>query len=435
MSKTPREQRGRARVKLAERTQVEMQLLSLDQWLDKSHRVRIVWQYAESIDLSELYGRIKATEFNVGRDAIDPRILFALWLMATIEGFTSARRLAELTTRDIPYMWICGGVSVNYHTLSDFRVNHGDLLKRIMVDSIGVLLHQNLVTLNTVAQDGMRVRASAGASSFRRKQTLEECLEEAEAHLEKLEAEQEDDPGGGDRRLKAAALRAARERSERIAEAQKELADINEQRRKNGVKPKTKEARASTTDPQARRMKMGDGGFRPAYNVQFATDGASRMIVSSSVVQAGGDQGQMSPMHTQVREDYGVTPKDYLVDGGFSVKEQIVSVTRAGSTVYGVITNAEKQLAEGKNPYAAKPRDAPEMAAFRERMGTQAAKEKYSQRAGIAEFPNAECRNRGLTQFRVRGLIKARAQMLWHVLAHNFNRMRHLGYLETVMAT
>jgi len=241
--------------------------------------------------------------------------------------------------------------------------------------------------------------------------------------------------GGGDRRLKAAALRAARERSERIAEAQKELADINEQRRKNGVKPKTKEARASTTDPQARRMKMGDGGFRPAYNVQFATDGASRMIVSSDVVQAGGDQGQMSPMHTQVREDYGVTPKDYLVDGGFSVKEQIVSVTRAGSTVYGVITNAEKQLAEGKNPYAAKPRDAPEMAAFRERMGTQAAKEKYSQRAGIAEFPNAECRNRGLTQFRVRGLIKARAQMLWHVLAHNFNRMRHLGYLETVMAT
>jgi len=162
MSKTPREQRGRARVKLAERTQVEMQLLSLDQWLDKSHRVRIVWQYAESIDLSELYGRIKATEFNVGRDAIDPRILFALWLMATIEGFTSARRLAELTTRDIPYMWICGGVSVNYHTLSDFRVDHGDLLKRIMVDSIGVLLHQNLVTLNTVAQDGMRVRASAG---------------------------------------------------------------------------------------------------------------------------------------------------------------------------------------------------------------------------------------------------------------------------------
>ena len=435
MSKTPREQRGRARVKLAERTQVEMQLLSLDQWLDKSHRVRIVWQYAESIDLSELYDQIKATEFNVGRNAIDPRILFALWLMATIEGFTSARRLAELTTRDIPYMWICGGVSVNYHTLSDFRVDHGDLLERIMVDSIGVLLHQNLVTLNTVAQDGMRVRASAGASSFRRKKTLDECLEEAEAHLEKLAAEQEDDPGGDDRRLKAAALRAARERSERITEAQKELADINAQRKKNGVKPKTKEARASTTDPQARRMKMGDGGFRPAYNVQFATDGESRMIVSSDVVQAGGDQGQMSPMHTQVCADYGVTPEDYLVDGGFSVKEQIVSVTRAGSTVYGVITNAEKQLAEGKNPYAAKPRDAPEMAAFRERMGTEAAKEKYSQRAGIAEFPNAECRNRGLTQFRVRGLIKARAQTLWHVLAHNFNRMRHLGYLETVMAT
>jgi transposase len=435
MSKTPREQRGRARVKLPERTQVEMQLLSLDQWLDKSHRARIVWQYAESIDLTELYEQIKATQFNVGRDAIDPRILFALWLLATIEGFTSARRLAELTNRDIPYMWICGGVSVNYHTLSDFRVDHGDLLERIMVDSIGVLLHQDLVSLSTVAQDGMRVRASAGASSFRRKKTLDECLEEAKAHLEKLEAEQEDDPGGDDRRQKAAALRAARERSERIAEAQKELADINDQRKKNGVKPKTKEARASTTDPQARRMKMGDGGFRPAYNVQFATDGESRMIVGSEVVQAGGDQGQMSPMHAQVCEDYSVTPEDYLVDGGFSVKEQIVSVSRAGSTVYGVITNAEKQLAEGKDPYAPKPRDEPEMAAFRERMGTEQAKKKYSQRAGIAEFPNAECRNRGLIQFRVRGLVKAKAQTLWHVLAHNFNRMCHLGYLEIVMAS
>lgn len=435
MNKTPREQRGQARVKSPERTQVEMQLLSLDQWLDKGHRARIVWQYVESLDLSELYDQIKATSGNVGRDAIDPRILFALWLLATIEGFTSARRLADLTTRDIPYMWICGGVSVNYHRLSDFRVDHGDLLEQIMVDSIGVLLHQDLVTLQSVAQDGMRVRASAGAASFRREQTLDECLAQAEKHLQELKQQQDNDPSGDDRRAKAAAERAAREKVERIARAKEELAALNERRKKNRIKPTTKESRASTTDPQAQRMKMADGGFRPAFNVQFATDGDSRLVVAVDVVQAGGDQGQMAPMHEQVCDDYDTTPEDYLVDGGFSVNDDIVTVEQRKTKVYGVIKNSQKQLDEGKDPYAAKRRDPPEMAAFRARMGTPEGQQKYSQRAGIAEFPNAECRNRGLTQFRIRGLVKAKAQTMWHVLAHNFNRLCNLGYLEAVMAS
>ena len=435
MKKSLREQRGRARVRLAERSQIEMQFLSLDQWLDKDHRARIVWQYAESIDLSDLYAQIKATDQSVGRDGTDPRILFALWLLATIEGFTSARRLADLTTRDIPYMWICGGVSVNYHMLSDFRVDHDDLLERIMVDSIAVLLDQKLITLQTVAQDGMRVRANAGTSSFRRGETLDAHLAAAEQHLKELKAQHEDDPGGDNLRAKAAADRAATERVERIKAAKEELDALNERRKKNGLKKGTKEARTSTTDPEAQKMKMGDGGFRPGLNVQFVTEGESRMVVATDVVQPGSDQGQMAPMHEQVISDYGVTPKEYLVDGGFTVKEDIVTLEQHGTTVYGSLPNEKKQLEEGKDPYAPKPRDKPEMKAFRARMGTPEAQEKYSQRAGIAEFPNAECRNRGLTQFRVRGLVKAKAQTLWHVLAHNLLRMCHLDYLETVMAS
>jgi transposase len=435
MNKTPREQRGQARVKSPERSQVEMQLLSLDQWLDKDHRARVIWQYAESIDLSELYAQIRATTGSVGRDAIDPRILFALWLLATVEGFSSARRLADLATRDIAYMWICGGVSVNHHCLSDFRVAHGDLLERIMVESVAVLLHQNLVTLQTVAQDGMRVRASAGASSFRREKTLEQCLSEAEKHLEELAKQGDEDPAGDDRRAKAATQRAARERAERLVRAKEELAAINQQRKKNGIKPKTKEARASTTDPEARQMKMGDGGFRPAFNVQFATDGESRLILGVDVVAAGGDQGQMTPMYDKVRETYAKKPEAYLVDGGFSVKDAIVHVEQQGTKVYGVLGNERKQLDAGQNPYAPKPGDQPEMAEFRARMGTPQAKAKYAQRAGIAEFPNAECRNRGLTQFRVRGLVKAKAQTMWNVLAHNFNRFCHLKCLGVVMGS
>ena len=434
MNKTPREQRGDARVKHPERRQVEMRMLSLDQMLEKGHRARIVWQYAESIDLSGLYSEIKATKGNVGRDAIDPRILFGLWLLATLEGFTSARRLANLTTRDIAYMWICGGVSVNHHRLSDFRVAHGDLLERMMVDSIGVLLHQDLVTLQCVAQDGMRVRASAGGASFRRHKSLNECLAEAEKHLEDLKKQHDDDPSGDERRANAAAERAARERVERILLAKEELAALNEQRKKNGNAKKTKEPRASTTDPEARRMKMGDGGFRPAFNVQFATDGDSRLVIGVDVVQAGGDQGQMEPMHQRIRDDYCRTPTDYLVDGGFTVIDDIVAVEQEGTKVYGALPNVQKQLEQNKDPYASKKGDPSEMATFRARMGTPEAQTKYSQRAGIAEFPNAECRNRGLTQFRVRGLAKVKAQTLWHVLAHNFNRLCHLGYLDVVMA-
>ena len=418
-----------------------MQFLSLDQWLDKDHRARVVWLYAESIDLSELYDAIKATDDSVGRDPIDPRILFALWMLATIEGYSSARRLAKLTTESIPYMWICGGVSVNHHRLSDFRVEHGDLLERVMIDSIAVLMKQELITLNVVAQDGMRVRASASSSSFRREPTLDECLAEAEKHLEEIKKQAEEDAGGDNRRQQAAAERAARERLERMTAAKEELADLKNKRQASTSGKKRSEPRASTTDPEARRMKMGDNGFRPAMNVQFASDGDARIIIGVDVSNQGSDQGLMAPMYEQIVSDYGKSPADYLVDGGFTKKEDIDQLDAAGTTVYGSLANEKKQLEEGKDPYAPKPRDSEAVQRFRARMGTEAGQAMYSRRAGIAEFPNADCRNRSLTQFRVRGLVKAKAQTLWHVLAFNFMRMRNLrcplreqSYLEVLMA-
>ncbi len=440
MSKSIQQQRGNARSQTPERRQVEMQFLSLDQWLDKDHRVRSVWAYAESLDLSELYESIKATRDNVGRDPIDPRILFALWLFAMIEGTTSARRIAVLTGRDIPYMWICGGVSVNYHRLSDFRTEHSDLLKRIMTDSIAVLIHQGLIDLKTVGQDGMRVRASAGGGSFRRDASLEKAREQARTHVEEVRRQHEEETDGGDHRRRAAQKRAAREKLERIEQAQAEMADMQEKYRKRSGE-KRSEPRASTTDPEARRMKMSDGGIRPAMNVQFASDGEAQMIVSVEVTSQGSDSGLMQPMYNDVCKRYDVTPEDYLVDGGFAKKDDITHVEKNGTKVYAPLYAEEKQLAAGEDPYAERPKESPEMTAHRQRMGTAEAKTKYKCRAAITEFPNAECRNRGLTQFRVRGLVKAKAQTLWHALAYNFMRMKNLvcplremSYLEVVMA-
>jgi len=179
---------------------------------------------------------------------------------------------------------------------------------------------------------------------------------------------------------------------------------------------KRSEPRASTTDPEARRMKMGDGGTRPAMNVQFASDG-----------------GLMQPMYDDVCTRYDVVPDDDLVDGGFVKKDDITHVEQQGTQVFAPLLYAEqkqhaeqKQLPAGEDPYALRPGERAEMTAHRRRMGTTAAKEKYKRRAPIAEFSNADCRNRGLSQFRVRRLAKAKAHTLWHVLAYNFMRLRNL---------
>jgi len=441
MSKSYRAQRGQARTKRPERTQVEMQLLSLDQWLDADHRVRMVWKYVESLDLSELYESIKATVDNVGRDPIDPQILFALWLFATLEGTTSARKIAELTARDIPYMWICGGVSVNHHRISDFRTDHGDLLDRVLTDSIAALVHNDLITLDTIAQDGMRVRASAGSGSFRTEKGLEKARQHAQEYFDQLQ-ENRDGPAANDRRRASAQKRAAREKLERIEQAQREMEEMQEKYKKRSSSEKRSEPRASTTDPQSRRMKMGDNGTRPAMNVQFASDGDAQMIVSVEVTSQGSDNGLMKPMYDDVCERYDVIPKDYLVDGGFAKKDDITYVEGKGTEVLAPLYAEQKQLQRGDNPYAARAKESPEMTAHRARMGTSQAKEKYKRRSAIAEYPNADCRNRNLIQFRVRGLVKAKAQTLWHALAFNLMRMKNLhcplreqSYLEVVMAS
>lgn len=432
MSKKHPSQRGQSRTKRPERNQIEIRYLSLDQILDREHQARVVWKYVQSLDLSELYAQIRAVEGSAGRDAVDPAILLALWLYATLKGVTSARYLETLTKESLPYQWLCGKVSVNYHLLADFHAHHGDLLNRLLTDSISVLLHQGLVTLDEVAQDGMRVRASAGASSFRREPTLKEAQQQAREHLERLKREQAEDPSGDDRRRQAAQLRAASEREQRIEQALVELKELEAQRDLQRREPKS-EARASTTDPEARKMKMANGGFNAAFNVQFASDSATRLIVGVDVNNQGSDAGLMAPMHAELEAHYGQIPDRYLVDGGFFKCDDVTVLEKAGTQVHSPLPREEKQLEQGKNPYAPKKRESAEMSRLRERMGTAEAKEIYKHRCSVAEFPNADCRNRGLQQFRVRGCVKAKAIALWYALAFNFMRFLNLGFMEKVI--
>lgn len=430
MDKTTRSA-DRARVKRPERAQIEWQPVALDQLLAGDHRARIVWRYVESLDLSVLYTKIRAVEGGVGRDAVDPKILMALWMFATIEGVSSARHLSRLCERDLAYMWLRGGVGVNHHLLSDFRTAHGAFLDQLLTDTIATLMHQGLVTLDVVAQDGMRVRASAGSSSFRRGKTLEKCRDQARQQVRKLreESEHEAKQDASNARREAARQRAASEREQRVDKALEALAQLQEQKEKR-QKGSGKDARCSTTDPDARTMKMGDGGFRPAYNVQFATDGGARVILGVDVTNSGSDRGQMASMHEDLSRRYGKVPAKYAVDCGFATKDDITQVEKRGSQVIAPVHAAAKLRKNGKDPHARQPTDTDEMFTFRQRMATQEAKKLYQQRPSIAEFPNAECRNRGLQQFRVRGLEKVRTVSLWHAIVFNFMRMIDLGCVK-----
>jgi hypothetical protein len=317
----------------------------------------------------------------------------------------------------VAYRWICGGVKANYHTLSDFRTAHPALLDELLTQSVATLMHEGLVTLDRVAQDGMRVRASAGASSFRRRKTLQQCQAEAQQQVEALAKEVEADPGGGDRRQQAARQRAARERSERIGKALQAQQEIASKKKKKD----RHKARASTTDPDARVMKMADGGYRPAQNVELATDTGSQVVAGVDVVNTGSDQGQMPPMTKQLKRRYGKVPAQTLIDGGFAKKEDIETVSKQpdGTTVYAPV---QKPKTADRDPHQPLPGDSATIAQWRRRMGTEEAKEIYKQRASTAECVNAISRNRGMQQFLVRGLEKVRTVVLWFALAHNLMR-------------
>jgi transposase len=412
---------GRPRLRTANRHQVVFRAAALDELIPPDHPARTVWEYVEGLDLSSLYQPIKAVEGNPGRPPIDPKILMALWLSATIDGVGSARQLDELCRHHAASQWILGDVSINYHTLSDFRTAHGELLDQLLAQSVAVLVAEGLVDLNRVAQDGMRVRASAGAASFRRRPTLEEALVEAEAQVQALRAELEQDPAASNRRQQKARERAACERAQRIRDALNRLPELEAKK-----KPEDRQkARCSTTDPEATVMKMADGGFRPAYNVQFSTATDSQVIVGVEVVTTGSDAGQMVPMVEQIQSRYDQTPGDVLVDGGFAQHEQIEAVSgeELGCTVYAPVpAPKDKQV----DRHAAKASDSPAVAAWRERMASPEAKAIYKERAATAECVNAQARNRGLLQLRVRGQLKAKAIALWHALAHNLIRSMQL---------
>jgi transposase len=412
--------RGKPRLLRANRQQIEMRLASLDELLPEDHRARLVWAAVESFDLSALYDQIEAVEGEAGHPAIDPALLVAVWLLATLDGVGSARALERLCQAHLAYQWLLGGVSVNYHTLSDFRVDHTETLDNLLTRSVAALMAEGLVDLSQTAQDGVRVRASAGASSFRRAQTLQDCLQQAEQRVAQLKAAgaAEDGPAPTPRQA-AARQRAARERLERVQQALQEVQKLQAAKdQQRELKRRERPARASSTDPAARVMKMPDGGFRPAYNAQVNVDMTSRIIVGVDV-STEADSRLLLPMLDQTQARYAQLMAKHFSDGGYRSNDNITQAGQRGVTVYTPIPDRQPSARHPHRPEDVLSSDSPQVAEWKRRMITPEAKTQYKQRAATVEWANALLRQRGLQRLLVRGIAKARAVLLWLVLAHN----------------
>ncbi|MBI4842437.1 MAG: IS1182 family transposase, partial [candidate division NC10 bacterium] len=367
-----------ARLREADRGQLAWGPVDLDAMLGQDHPARAILAVVGRLDLDALYQPIRARDEMAGAPAIDPKVLLALWVHATSEGEASAREIWRLTQMHTAYRWLCGGVAVGYHTLSDFRSQRMGVCDELITQVLALLMSQDLIDLYRVAQDGTRIRASAGAASFRGEQTLGTLMAQARAHLEAVTREAED-PEVSARRA-AARRRGAAERLARLEAALAQIPEVAQTRRRSGAKDAT--PRVSTTDPDARVMKMGDGGFRPAYNIQFATTAdPARVIVGVEVTNRGSDMGQTTPMLEQIQRRTGCRPTEILVDGGYPSHEAIDQAAQGGTTFYAPVPTP--RTPDSPDPHAPRDADSAPVAAWRKRMATEEAKQIYRQRGGV----------------------------------------------------
>src|SRR5436190_266978 len=393
---------ARARVKPVERWQLTWQMLDVERLIEPDHAARAIWELVGRLKLDGFYAGIEAVEGAAGRTSWDPRLLVSLWIYAYSRGIGSARELARRCTYEPAFQWLCGLGEINHHTLSDFRVDHDASLRELFVQVLGVLSSEGWVTLERVMHDGTRIKACAGADSFRREERLQEHLEAARKQVEAMGDPRQEEPA----RQRAAQQRVVRERQQRLEQALAEIQKVRQAKRSD-----KEQARASQSDPQARIMKQSDGGYAPSYNVQLSTDAAHKIIVGTGVTQSGSDYGQLIGAVAQVEANLGKKPARVVVCAACPFRSECCPGNQHhGRSVVRAVHS-------------------PEVRQFAEKMQTEPAKSIYRQRGAVAEFPHAWIKDKlGLRQFRLRGLLKVGLEVLWAALTYNVQQWVRLSW-------
>ncbi len=419
------------RVIRPDREQLYWDMVDLDSQIEAGHLARVVWAFVEGLDLSPLYDRIKARDDAAGRPTADPRVLLALWLYATIEGVGSARALERLCRHHAAYRWLRGGVVVNYHGLSDFRTVDGGLLDDILTASVTGLAAEGLVDLDEVAVDGTKLVANAGRGSFCDLDGLAAYERRAQRRVERLKTEVAADPGANERRRRAAQARAAAETAARAQAALDKLVALEAEKAERTRTHKEQEAakkppKASTTDPEARRMKMADGAVRPAYSLILAVAPQEQIIVGLEPTDRRNDSGLATPMIEQIEGRYDRRPARLLLDTNLATRDEIVALAAdpEGPTMVYAPPPADTLdvKPETRRKRAWKRRREPAaLKDWRSRMASAAGKIVYGRRR-LIETVNGQLKNHGLGTLALRGIAKVRCEVLLHAIAHNIRR-------------
>jgi transposase len=486
---------AKARLKVVNRQQLVMRTFDLEKSIPGDHPARAIWAMVGRLDMSTFEAAIKAVEGHAGQSALDPRVLTALWIYGNSEGISSARELSRWCEYEPGSQWITGLTRLNYHTLSDFRVQHREALNEIFTQVLGILSADGLIELKQVMQDGTKIKANAASGSFHREQHLRQHLELARQQVEQLS-----DPNSEElsQRAAKARQRAEREKKERLEQSLQELEKLRREK-----EPKDRaNARVSTSDPEARKMKQSDGGYAASYNVQMATDAANSIIVAVGVTQDRHDGDQLIPVIEQVQQNTGRLPQQTVADGAYTKNTNIDAVNALGIEHIGPVGEDEaikscqrrgvspefypaafrydgetdtyycpagkalglkesrKRNGRSEHNYQANSADcqvcpffkqcspttnarwltrienSPAVQAFRQKMATDEARQIYKRRKQVAEFPNAWIKDKlGLRKFRLRGLVKIRTEMIWACLTYNIQqwiRLRWKGQLGSV---
>jgi len=420
--------RGKARVVVANRAQLSRDLINPDGWLAPDHRARLVVGFVETLDLTVLYDKVEAREGSAGRPAADPAVLFALWLLATMDGVGAARELDRLTSQDLAYRWVACGVPVNYHGLAEFRVAHADVLDDLLTETLAAFMAERLFDADEIVVDGTKIKASAGKSSYKRAPRLDEAEAAARAGVAALKAEVDADPAASSKRTQAARARGLRQTQERIERARGKLAEIEAEKAERAKRsPKEvagqKEARASLTDPQARRMRCADGAVRASYNVQIAATTDHGFVTAIMATDRRNDSGLVRPMFEESEQRLGRPIKRVLADTGFAQVDDIAALGSRPEAPVGVYIHPPKDRTDVKPAtllvrQREREREPQTVKDWRQRMTTNEA-EAIMKKRGRIERVNANFKNRGFGTLLVRGLAKVQAIGLWHALAHN----------------
>lgn len=416
------------KLSLSCRDQIEFQSLSLNELVPENHIVRTLWDFVLSMDLTVCLKHIMTVKGKAGRKAIDPKILLTLWLYTIIDGNISARKLEELCKYHTIYKWICGGVSVNRTNLAEFRSDNPDKFDTLLTSCLAVMVKNGLISDTDFAQDGTRIKANASNNSFLRENSLKNLENEITDYIKKLKEEEKTVTNSYEKKKLVKEQSKANERKRLVALAITNLNEAQTEKQTNSRKSQEKiekdlpNMRASIVEPHVRKMKMGDSGFRLAYNIQFATGINSRVIYGVDVVNTM-DPGTAPNLMTQVwnrlknlnLEEF----KNWVADAAYSGSNDIKAVAKLFPNCF--------YFAPPKNNINVDPKihrrtDSEEIKNWKDSIGTKKANELYKLRCSTAEFSNMQIKNHGLVEFPVRTLEKVKGMTLLHVISANFMR-------------